>query len=120
VATYLDWQEPVRLLKLSTGPSTPAQHALAEQFGLTRQGDEPYSVLGVMLEEHLIPFIWDRDTVAEPASERQRNFLRSLEVASVADSPSLTKRVASAWIDQRLAVRTAKCLRNLQLKAGDT
>jgi hypothetical protein len=88
VATYPDWQEPVRLLELSTGPSRPVQHDLAEQFGLIWQGDEPYSVLGVMLEEHLMPLIWDTSAQAEPASERQRNFLKIL--GSNIDSRVLT------------------------------
>jgi hypothetical protein len=117
--TYSDWQEPLRLLELSIGPPTSGQRALANQFGLLLNGNESYGVAGVMLEDRLMPLIWDEGAVSELASERQRNFLRSLGAVSVAQSASLTKRVASAWIDHQLAVRTAEQLRRLRLKAGD-
>jgi hypothetical protein len=117
--TYTDWQESVRLLELSTGPFTTTQRTLAEQFGMTLQGNEPNGVVGVMLEERLMPLIWSAEAAAELASERQRNFLRALGAASTADSTSLTKRVASAWIDHHLAIKTADSLRRLQLKTGD-
>jgi hypothetical protein len=117
--TYPDWQEPVRLLELSIGLSTPAQRALADQFGLTLGGDEPRGILGVMLEERILPLIWDVDTAPEIASERQRNFLRTLGIASAANCPALTKRLASAWIDHQLTIRTIESLRRLQIRTGD-
>jgi hypothetical protein len=72
-----------------------------------------------MLEEHIRPQIWGAEAVGEPASEKQRRFLKSLGGSAVANSPSLTKRVASAWIDHYLAMNTAESLRRLQLKTDD-
>ena len=118
MSTYPDWREPVRLLELSTRPATSAQRALSDQFGLTVRGDEPAGVLGVMLEAHIM-LIWDIDVPPESASERQRNFLRSLGAVTIADSSSLPKYLASAWIDHHLAIRTIESLRQLQLKTGD-
>jgi hypothetical protein len=117
--TYSDWQEPLRLLELSIGPPTSRQRTLANQFGLLLNDDELYRVAGVMLEDHLMRLVWDESTVSEPASERQRNFLRSLGAVWIAQSGSLSKGVASAWIDHHLAVRTAEQLRRPRLKADD-
>jgi hypothetical protein len=117
--TYASWQEPVRLLELSIGPSTSSQRALADRLGFPVQGDEPYGILGVMLEEHIRPQIWGAEAVGEPASERQRRFLKSLGGPDIANSPRVTKRLASAWIDHYLAATTAEFLRRLQLKTDD-
>jgi hypothetical protein len=73
-------------------------------------------VAAVMLEEHLRPLIWGK--VSESATDRQRVFLAELG-SDGADNAWLTKQVASAWIDHYLAVRTAKCLRHLELVRDD-
>lgn len=114
--TYPNWCEPVRLLELRTGPSTPRQRELAEQFGLAWGGTEPHDVVGLMLEEHVRLVIWG--TQPKPATARQRAFLVKLGATRAAD-PSLTKAVASAWIEHHLALRTIERLRTLGLTRGD-
>jgi hypothetical protein len=71
-----------------------------------------------MLEEYLRPTIWGTETEAEPATERQRAFLKALGSTRSAQ-PSLTKPVASAWIDHHLSLRNTQRLRDLLLARGD-
>ncbi len=106
----------MRSLEVSTGPSTDQQRQLADIIGLPLTGAEPAGVAAVMLEDHLQAMIWGREP--EPATDRQRTFLAELG-SDEADSARLTKRVASAWIDHHLAVRTIECHRRLELARGD-
>ncbi len=114
--TFPTWHEPVRLLEESTRPATNQQRELASTVGLALAGTEPRGVAAVLLEEHLQPLIWGRES--ERATDRQRAFLVELG-SHVADDAGLTKRTASAWIEHHLALRSIDCLRRLALVRDD-
>lgn len=114
--TFPTWHEPVRLLEESTGPATDQQRELASAVGLALAGTEPRGITAVLLEEHLQPLIWGRES--ERATDRQRTFLVELG-SRVADDAGLTKRTASAWIQHHLALRSIECFRRLALVRDD-
>jgi len=114
--TFPTWHEPVRLLEVGTRPATNQQRKLASTVGLALVGTEPRGVAAVLLEEHLQPFIWGKES--DRATDRQRAFLVELG-SSVADDAGLTKRTASAWIEYHLALRNIECLRYLALVRDD-
>lgn len=101
------------------GPASPGQLTLAAEVGVALTDGLPSRVAAAMLEDHILPRIWNDDARgATPATERQFAFLQGL-----ADEPSptrlpLTKRTASAWIDYYLTARNAAHLRELELASG--
>ncbi|CAN5408295.1 hypothetical protein BH09ACT7_BH09ACT7_05090 [soil metagenome] len=116
MASYPDWQEPLRLLSASVEPATEAQLALAELLGFVLSGAEPRAVAAVLLEDHLQPKIWGKQP--EPATEPQIALLARLD-APQAHLPGLTKTSASAWIDHHLTLKTIEDLIRLRPAKND-
>lgn len=112
--TFPDWREPVRLLEEATGPATEDQLHLADLVGL-RHRKEPRGVMSALLQARLEPLIWQRDVPA--ATERQLTFLTTLGHRRALKT--LSRPVASAWIEHHLALRTIAALRRLRLARGD-
>ncbi len=92
MASYPDFQEPVRLMSEAVGPATADQRQLASRVDLAL-GDEPRAVAAAMLEDYLAPAI--RGATPLAATDRQRDFLRELGPPQ-ADQQLLTRNVASA------------------------
>ena len=118
--SFSDWREPVRMLKEQTGPVAAEQLELGAQVGFRLDGDLPRGVAAAMLEEHLHPSIWGaRAQKPSPATLKQREFLEAIANDRSFEPVSLSKSLASAWIEHYLSVRTAESLEKLQLRAGD-
>jgi hypothetical protein len=118
--TFSDWSEPVRLMEEQSGPVADEQLELGTQLGLVLMSDLPRGVAAVMLEEHLRPRIWGLlSGKVELATEKQLKFLEAIAHDRAWKRVSLSKHVASAWIDHYLTVRNAEVLRELRLRAGD-
>lgn len=110
-----DWREPVQRLEVATGPASDEQMRLASLLGVPHDG-EPFAVTAALLEDSLRPAI--RREIPPSATPRQLEFLA--ELGHPESAPSMTRGVASAWIEHYLARRTATRLRELRLRAGET
>ncbi|MCD9152937.1 hypothetical protein [Aeromicrobium duanguangcaii] len=118
--TFLDWIEPVRLLREESGPVLVEQLELGVQVGIPLSADVPRGVAAAMLEEHLRPRIWGALSREDaPATQKQREFLMAIAHDRSFEGGPLGKSLASAWIKHYLAVRTADRLQELRLSAGD-
>lgn len=104
----------MRLLEEAAGPPTREQIDLAGKVGLVYAG-EPRGVFSEVIEAWLRPTIWQKGP--DPATERQLAFLGALGHAH--KRQDISRRVASAWIEHYLSLRTASALKELRLVAGD-
>ena len=118
--TFPEWSEPVRLMEQKVGPVTEGQLTLGTEVGLSLVSDLPRGVAAEMLEEHLRPTIW-AELKREPAlaTEKQLAFLEKIADVKPWKHVTLSRRVASAWIDYYLTVRNVEFLRKLKLRSGD-
>ena len=97
--TYADWREPVRRLRDATGPASEELFAVAEKLGCAH-ANEPHGVLAAIVEDWLSPVL--RGAQPLLVTEKQLAFLEVL--GHVGGLPSMSRAVASAWIDHYLSL----------------
>ena len=112
--TYLGAIEAMRGI---VAPATKEQRRLAATTQCNLPSDVPLLVAAAYLHDHLDAVINGRPQQTRPAWVRQLTFLGAL--ASTEIPIPLTMRVASAWIDYFLTLRSIEYLNTLQLVAGD-
>ncbi len=119
MATFLDWREPVQLLRLRIAPTSQRLLELADLLGVEVNADDPELVSAGKLDAHMQQRIWgeSKSRATAPATDRQVTYLRSLKPD--ADGLPLTLAEASAWIEVELARQTIAAHETLMLRSGD-
>lgn len=120
-ATFIDmvfasYVEAVEVMQNSIRRASKEQLDLANLTGCDVPPGAPLLIAAAYLHDHLDPVIDDGGN-PRPASDRQMSFLKALAGEQVVGS-DLSMRVASAWIDYHLTVRTIERLEDLKLVAG--
>lgn len=116
--TFPDWREPVRLLRLRTGPAAPHQLELASLVGCSVDASLPFDVAAARLEAFLEPRIRGKSGTPYSPTEAQMRFLLVLDPSFALHDETRTEM--SAWIDYHLSCGTADALEQLKLQRGDT
>ena len=115
---YADWRIPLQAVRASCGPPTHEQRDLAQALHLVLADNEPTAVVAARLHDALAGPLGLAP--AELRSTAQQEFLEVLRDRVVLpELDALSWRVASAWIEHFLAVRTAAALERFEPCRGD-